>query len=49
MLMGDENNKLVELSLTHLSLASHKRDIGSADLDQMPQNAASDQGPHCLH
>ena len=29
--------------LTHLSLASHKRDIYSVDSDQMPQNAASDQ------
>ena len=36
--------------LTHLSLASHKRDIAnSVDPDQTPQNAASDQGVHCLH
>ena len=28
--------------LTHLSLASHKRDIGK-------QNAVSDQGLYCLH
>ena len=26
-----------------------KKDIGSVDPDQMPQNAASDQGLHCLH
>ena len=30
------------LSLTHISLAY------SANPDQMPQNAASDQGLHCL-
>ena len=31
--------------LTHLSLASHKRDIDSVD----PENAASDQGLYCLY
>ena len=37
-------------SLTHLSLASHKRDIAnSVHPDQTPQNVASDQDPHCLH
>ena len=36
--------------LTHLSLASCKRGTlaNSVDPDQMPQNAASDQGLHCL-
>ena len=32
-----------ENSLTNLSQASHKRDISKQ------QNAASDQGLHCLH
>ena len=36
-------------ALTHLSLASHKWDLDSVDPDQTPQNAASDQGLHCLH
>ena len=37
--------------LIHISPASHKRDkcANSVDSDQMPQNAASDQGLHCLH
>ena len=34
----------------HLCLASHKRVTGNiVDQDQTPQNAASDQGLHCLH
>ena len=38
------------VALAHLCLASHKRDIGnSEDPGQTPQNAASDQGLHCLH
>ena len=37
-------------TLTHLSLASHKRDINKQRrTDQTPQNAASDQVLHCLH
>ena len=36
--------------LTHLSLASHKGTVANnVDPDQTPQNAASDQGLHCLH
>ena len=36
--------------LTQLCLAPHKRDIGKqCSPDQTPQNAASDQGLHCLH
>ena len=36
--------------LTHLCLVSNEMDIGnSVDTDQMLQNAASDQGLHCLH
>ena len=35
--------------LTHISLVSHFWDEGnSADPDQSPQDAASDQGLHCL-
>ena len=35
--------------LTHMCLASHFWDLGnSADPDEMPQNAASDQGLHCF-
>ena len=35
--------------LTHCSRDTHKRDLeNSADPDQMLQNAASDQGLHCL-
>ena len=38
------------VSLTHLSQASHKGTLANrVDPDQMPQNAASDQGLHCLH
>ena len=36
--------------LTHFSLASYKGTlVNSVDPDQTPQNAASDQGQHCLH
>ena len=36
--------------LTHLCLASHKGTLAnSVDPDQTLQNAASDQGLHCLH
>ena len=37
-------------TLTHISLASFLWEIAanSADPDHMPQNAASDQGLHCL-
>ena len=35
--------------LTHLCLASYKRDIDSADPDQMLDNVASDLALHCLH
>ena len=36
-------------TLTRLSLASHKGSLAnSVDPDQTPQNAASDQGLHCL-
>ena len=36
--------------ISHISLVSYKRDIGnSVDQNQTPQNAASDQGQHCLH
>ena len=39
-------NKII---LTDISLVSHFWDLGrSADPDQTPQNAASDQGLHCL-
>ena len=42
--------KLYPFPLTHLCLVSHKRDISKqCRPDQMPQNAASDQGLHCLH
>ena len=35
--------------LNHMYLVSHKMDIGNgADLDQTPQNVASDQGLHSL-
>ena len=35
--------------LIHISLASHfGKQANSADPDQTPQNAASDQGLHCL-
>ena len=37
-------------SLTHISLACHKgTEANSVVPDQTPQNAASDQGLHCLH
>ena len=37
-------------NFTHMSLASHKKDIGKqCRPDQTPQNAASDQVIHCLH
>ena len=40
----------VILQLTHLWLASGKRDIGNnVDPDQTPQNAVSDQCLHRLH
>ena len=40
---------IISWGLTHLCLASNKRNIGkSVDPDQTPQNAASDQGLHCL-
>ena len=39
----------MRMILTHLCLASHKWDIGSVGPDQMLQNAASDQGLHCLY
>ena len=38
------------MRLTHLSLASHKRDIGKQwTQNQTPHYAVSDQGLHCLH
>ena len=38
------------MNLTHLRLVSTKGTLAnSGDPDQMPQNAASDQGLHCLH
>ena len=37
------------IHLTHISLASHFwTQANSADPDQTPQNATSDQGLHCL-
>ena len=36
------------MQLTHCSLEALKRVTGNADLDQMPQNASSDQGLHYL-
>ena len=37
-------------TLTHISLVSQKRDIGKqCRQEQTPQNAASNQGQHCLH
>ena len=42
-------HRLLQDHLTHCSLETPKRVTGkSADQDQMPQNAASDQGLHCL-
>ena len=38
------------MNLTHLRLVSTKGTLAnSGDPDHMPQNAASDQGLHCLH
>ena len=38
----------VVIILTHLCLASHKRDIASVNQDQTPQNAVSDHDLHCF-
>ena len=39
----------IQRHLTHFNLEPHKSVIdNSAYLDQTPQNAASDQGLHCL-
>ena len=37
--------------LTHFSHGNSQKGkfANNADPDQMPQNVASDQGPHCLH
>ena len=40
----------VAMYLIHIRLSSHKKtSANSADPDQTPQNAASDQGLQCLH
>ena len=42
-------NDHCDVQLTHIRLASFLWNIGNgADPDQTPQNAASDQGLHCL-
>ena len=41
--------KLRKIILSHLCLASSKKDVDSVDPDQKPQNAVSYQGLHCLH
>ena len=42
--------RIVHWALTHLSLASHKRDIGKQCRPRSDaQNATSDQALHCLH
>ena len=38
---------VAKVALTHLSLASHKRDTGKQYRPRL--DAASDQGLHCLH
>ena len=44
------SNSIITLNgLTHLCLASYKKDIGKqCRPDQTPQNVASDPGLHCL-
>ena len=45
--MGVSELEISKLTLTHLSLASHKRDIGE-QCRPRSDNAVSDQGLHCL-
>ena len=53
--MAASNLPILSIFVTHLSPASPSpikgtvANLNSVDPDQTPQNAASDQGLHCLH